>query len=196
MNIGRNVTANPEHRPKCGSALIPQVPAGRISAVQVNSFWSRPHCATGKHPVATRSPALGALAPSPGIFVTLGQHCCQKCRALARAGIIGSDGFGKFRSPLLSSPLTWAAHRPQPKAAERAQEVKMAQIYFHCSTPNGLIVDRRGSQVNDINEACDRAEQVVQTLIAGCSPEDWRTWILHVTDDDGEIFALPFSSGA
>jgi hypothetical protein len=48
--------------------------------------------------------------------------------------------------------------------------------------------------VEDIIEACDRAEQVVHTLIAGSSPEDWRTWILHVTDGEGEIFAVPFSS--
>jgi hypothetical protein len=70
----------------------------------------------------------------------------------------------------------------------------MPRIYFHCSTPHGLIVDRCGSRVEDIIEACDRAEQVVDTLIAGSSPEDWRTWILHVTDGEGEIFALPFSS--
>jgi hypothetical protein len=26
-------------------------------------------------------------------------------------------------------------------------------------------------------------------------PEDWRRWVLHVTDQDGEeVFALPFSS--
>jgi len=75
-----------------------------------------------------------------------------------------------------------------------ATEVKMPHIYFHCSTPRGLIVDRCGSQVEDIIEACDRAEQIVHTLIAGSSPEDWRTWILHVTDDEGEVFAVPFSS--
>ena len=57
-----------------------------------------------------------------------------------------------------------------------ATEVKMPHIYFHCSTPRGLIVDRCGSQVEDIIEACDRAEQIVHTLIAGSSPEDWRTW--------------------
>src|SRR5262245_51698364 len=45
----------------------------------------------------------------------------------------------------------------------------MPHIYFHCSTPHGLIVDRCGSQVEDIIEACDRAEQIVHTLIAGSS---------------------------
>jgi hypothetical protein len=48
--------------------------------------------------------------------------------------------------------------------------------------------------VEDITEACHRVEQVVDSLIAGSSPEDWRTWILHVADDEGEIFAVPFSS--
>ena len=46
----------------------------------------------------------------------------------------------------------------------------MPHIYFHCSTPHGVIVDRCGSQVEDIIEACDRAEQIVHTLIAGSSP--------------------------
>ena len=95
--------------------------------------------------------------------------------------------FGKFR--------LGAAYRTQSTGPlKMATEVKMPHIYFHCSTPRGLIVDRCGSQVEDIIEACDRAEQIVHTLIAGSSPEDWRTWILHVTDDEGEVFAVPFSS--
>jgi hypothetical protein len=35
----------------------------------------------------------------------------------------------------------------------------------------------------------------VRSLIATPSVEDWRGWILHVTDDDGdEIFEVPFAA--
>jgi hypothetical protein len=36
---------------------------------------------------------------------------------------------------------------------------------------------------------------VVRTLIMGPGEEDWRSWVLHVSDDLGdEIFAVPFAS--
>jgi hypothetical protein len=36
---------------------------------------------------------------------------------------------------------------------------------------------------------------VVRSLIMAPGPEDWRGWVLHVSDDDGEeIFDLPFAS--
>jgi hypothetical protein len=38
-------------------------------------------------------------------------------------------------------------------------------------------------------------QHVVRRFISALGPEDWRHWILHVSDRDGEeIFALPFSS--
>ena len=70
----------------------------------------------------------------------------------------------------------------------------MAQIYFHCSNAHRLIVDWCGSKVEDLNEACDVAERVVRALINSPNLEDWRTWTLHVSDGNGEIFRVPFSS--
>jgi len=36
---------------------------------------------------------------------------------------------------------------------------------------------------------------VVRALVSGMSPEDWRDWVLHVSDDlDEEIFSVPFAS--
>jgi hypothetical protein len=71
----------------------------------------------------------------------------------------------------------------------------MAQVYFHCSSSQGALIDRRGAAVSDLAEARDRAALVMRSLISAPGPEDWRGWVLHVSDDDGEeIFCVPFAS--
>jgi hypothetical protein len=71
----------------------------------------------------------------------------------------------------------------------------MAQIYFHCTNTEGVWIDRRGLALGDLAEAREHAALVVQSLIAAPSTEDWRSWILHVSDDlDNEIFNVPFAS--
>lgn len=43
--------------------------------------------------------------------------------------------------------------------------------------------------------AHEQATMVVRSLIAMPGREDWRAWVVHVSDDlDEEIFTLPFSS--
>jgi hypothetical protein len=71
----------------------------------------------------------------------------------------------------------------------------MAQVYFHCSSTEGALIDQRGAAVDDLAEARDRAALVVGSMIRTPGPEDWRGWVLHVSDDDGEeIFCLPFAA--
>jgi len=71
----------------------------------------------------------------------------------------------------------------------------MAQVFFHCSNAKGARIDRHGSAVYDLAEACEQATLVVRSLIAAPSLEDWRGWILHVSDETGEeIFSFPFAS--
>jgi hypothetical protein len=71
----------------------------------------------------------------------------------------------------------------------------MAQVYFHCSNARGVLIDRCGADVGDLVEARDHAARVVRSLITTPSPEDWRNWVLHVSDDLGdEIFVVPFAS--
>ena len=54
---------------------------------------------------------------------------------------------------------------------------------------------KRGSEVDDLIEARERAIGRVRTIMSRPGPEDWRRWVLHVSDGDGEeIFALPLSS--
>jgi hypothetical protein len=71
----------------------------------------------------------------------------------------------------------------------------MTSVYFHYSNARGVLVDRNGTAVDDLVEARDQAYCAVQSLIMTSSAEDWRGWVLHVTDDDGEhLFDLPFQS--
>jgi hypothetical protein len=74
-------------------------------------------------------------------------------------------------------------------------QVCSKQVYFHCSSSREVRVDQLGSAMSDLTEARDHAACVVRSLIMESSAEDWRDWIVHVSDDfDDEIFALPFSS--
>lgn len=71
----------------------------------------------------------------------------------------------------------------------------MAHIFFHCSSPAGLLLDRHGCAVQDLTEARERAACVVRAFISAPGPEDWRDWSLHVSDEQGEeILLVPFVS--
>ena len=62
------------------------------------------------------------------------------------------------------------------------------------SNTKKVFVDRSGAVVDDLAEARDRATRVVQTLTSERSLEDWRDWVLHVSDDQGdELFVVPFT---
>ena len=69
----------------------------------------------------------------------------------------------------------------------------MTHVYFHCSSGNEVLVDRCGAMVDDLAEAHDHATCVVRSLIVARGLEDWRGWVLHVSDDLGdELFVVPF----
>jgi hypothetical protein len=70
----------------------------------------------------------------------------------------------------------------------------MTQIYFHCSNSESVWVDRCGATVGDLSEARERATLVMRSLISTPGAEDWRGWVLHVSDEIDEIFCLPFAS--
>jgi hypothetical protein len=71
----------------------------------------------------------------------------------------------------------------------------MAQVYFHCSNTVGVSIDRCGSAVADLTEAREHAVLVVRSLVMTATLEDWRAWVLHVSDAEGEeIFCVPFTS--
>ena len=55
--------------------------------------------------------------------------------------------------------------------------------------------DRSGTSIEDLPELHDYAIRAVQKLLTTPSMEDWRAWVLHVSDEAGrELFELPFAS--
>ena len=71
----------------------------------------------------------------------------------------------------------------------------MTQVFFHCSNTQGVSIEQCGTAVADLVEAREQAALVVQSLIMEPGLEDWRGWILHVSDDLGdEILTVPFAS--
>ena len=76
-----------------------------------------------------------------------------------------------------------------------AEEAFMVQMYFHCSNAEGTLIDRYGTAVANLTEARDRAAQIMRSMIETPGAEDWRDWVIHISDDDGEeIFDLPFTA--
>ena len=70
----------------------------------------------------------------------------------------------------------------------------MTQVYFHCSNTKKVFVDYRGAVVNDLADARDQATLIVRSLTEVSNLEDWRDWVLHVSDDLGdELFVVPFA---
>jgi len=70
----------------------------------------------------------------------------------------------------------------------------MTRVYFHCSSSRGVRIDQSGEAVSDLAEARDRAACIVRSLIMERGAEDWRKWVVRVSDDlDDELFVLPFA---
>ncbi len=71
----------------------------------------------------------------------------------------------------------------------------MTQVFFHCSNDSEILIDRRGTAVIDLTEARDHAARVMHCLISAESSEDWRSWVMHISDDLGdELFTMPFTA--
>ena len=70
----------------------------------------------------------------------------------------------------------------------------MTHVFFHCCNADKILLDPSGTDVDDLIEARERAVQVVRRFVDSRGPDDWRSWTLHVADEEGEeIFLMPFS---
>jgi hypothetical protein len=70
----------------------------------------------------------------------------------------------------------------------------MTQVFFHCSNTRKVFLDQHGAVVNDIAEAREHATRLVQSFTNERTLEDWRDWVMHVNDDQGdELFVVPFT---
>ena len=68
----------------------------------------------------------------------------------------------------------------------------MTDVFFHCSDKEHVLIDRSGAAINGLIEACEHAERLARSYIMMASAEDWRNWVVRVTDERGdELFALP-----
>jgi Domain of unknown function (DUF6894) len=71
----------------------------------------------------------------------------------------------------------------------------MAHVYFHCSSSQQVLANYGEAEVADLTEAREEAAAVVRGFLALPGEEDWRDWMLHISDELGdELFALPFSA--
>ena len=69
----------------------------------------------------------------------------------------------------------------------------MAQVYFHCSTTQGMLIDHQGASVDEQIEAREKAAAVVRSMVTAPNLK-YCQWVLHVSDEAGEeIFVLPFA---
>jgi Domain of unknown function (DUF6894) len=85
----------------------------------------------------------------------------------------------------------WLVPPPMPK--HRSKEVGHDPSIFPPLTTKKVFLDHHGAVVNDLAEARDHATRLVQSFINEHSLEDWRDWVLHVSDDQGdELFVVPF----
>ena len=70
----------------------------------------------------------------------------------------------------------------------------MTQVFFHCSNPRKVFLDHHGAVVSDLAEAREHATRLVESFTNQRSVEDWRDWVMHVNDDQGdELFVVPFT---
>lgn len=71
----------------------------------------------------------------------------------------------------------------------------MTQLFFDCSNASRIIFDRSGHHVRDLGEMRDHAARLMRKLIDSPNDEDWRAWVMHVSDPEGEeVMEFPFSS--
>jgi Domain of unknown function (DUF6894) len=71
----------------------------------------------------------------------------------------------------------------------------MAQVYFHYSRDELLLLDCCEAEVEGLTDTREQAAMVVRSLVNAAGTEDWRGWVLHVSDDLGdEVLTVPFNS--
>jgi hypothetical protein len=81
------------------------------------------------------------------------------------------------------------------RGATRDRKQNMPDVYFHWSDADHDLIDSRGAAVDDFSDARVHADRFVRSLITAPNTEDWRGWVLRVTDEFGdEMFAVPFAS--
>ncbi len=72
----------------------------------------------------------------------------------------------------------------------------MTRLYFHCTGPGEVVIDRIGTDVLDLTEARDHALALARSIVdASYGVRDLSEWQIYVGDeDDDEILLVPFAA--
>ena len=69
------------------------------------------------------------------------------------------------------------------------------RVYFHYSSTDQVLLDCSSADVADMAEARERANAAARAMMAAGGETDWHDWMLHVSDDLGEmVYSLPFKA--
>jgi len=72
----------------------------------------------------------------------------------------------------------------------------MTHLYFHCTGPDEVLVDRFGIDVSDLAEARDYALEMARSIVESAyGQRDFSEWLVYVSDeDDDEMLLVPFTA--
>ena len=72
----------------------------------------------------------------------------------------------------------------------------MTHLFFHCTGPGEILIDRVGTKVLDISEAREHALALARSLVESAyGLRDFSQWQVYVGDeDDDEILLVPFAA--
>lgn len=71
----------------------------------------------------------------------------------------------------------------------------MAHLYFHCTNAAEVLPDMHGRDLDSVGDAPAEALEIAR-LVMSCATglSDFRDWMIHVEDDEGEeVVVVPFS---
>lgn len=71
----------------------------------------------------------------------------------------------------------------------------MTRLFFHCRSPDELLLDYCGWEISDLAEAEDRALAVARMLMSSAyGIDDFAGWFICVGDEqDEEVMRVPFA---
>jgi hypothetical protein len=72
----------------------------------------------------------------------------------------------------------------------------MTHLFFHCTAPGEVLVDRRGIIVSDLAEAREHALAIARIVMDGAyGCQDFSEWSVYIGDDeDEELLLVPFAA--
>jgi hypothetical protein len=72
----------------------------------------------------------------------------------------------------------------------------MTHLFFHCTGPDEILLDRRGAEVVDLEEAREYALALARYIVESTwGEQDFSQWLIYVSDEeDDEMLTVPFTA--